>query len=231
MEIYLISIGESITNSGTNLKINATDSKVWLTEKGKRQAKESAKFLKDYISKAHQNLPYEFDKSTRVWISPYNSASETFEIFDKEIGFRKCGIKCMEDILLTDQEFGLFDSISQDQREESFPKEYSYYKRLVNNQGEFFARCPMGESPRDVAIRCRQFFDTMWRDHDNHGIDKLFIFAHSTVLRAFTMVWNHYSPEWYDKEQNPSNCYIRHIMDNNDEGYIYKKEKKTIQLL
>lgn len=126
---------------------------------------------------------------------------------------------------MAEQEFGLFDSVSEDKWPECYPTEYTYYMKLKNNKGKFYARCPMGESPKDVAIRCRIFFDTIWRDYEKYGIDKLFIFTHGTVLRAFTMTWNHFSPEWYDKEKNPGNCWIRKISGNEDIGYIYKREK------
>lgn len=33
----------------------------------------------------------------------------------------------------------------------------------------------MGESPKDVAIRCMIFFNTIWKDYDKHGINNLFI--------------------------------------------------------
>ncbi len=31
------------------------------------------------------------------------------------------------------------------------------------------------------------------------------------TVRAFTMGWMRYSPEWLDTERNPGNCWIRHI--------------------
>lgn len=218
MDIYLIRHGESIMNTGENTRIGAIDNKVWLTEKGKEQAKRSAEFLKEYLNYNHDIVAAE----TGVWISPYNMTRETFSIFDSIINFKEQGVACKEDILLAEQEFGLFDSVPETNWKDEFPKEYVYYKKLKDNQGKFYARCPMGESPKDVAIRCRIFFDTIWRDYDKHHINKLFIFTHGTVLRSFVMAWQHYSPEWYELAKNPGNCWIRRINNHNDMGYIYK---------
>ena len=46
MDIYLIRHGESVMNTGENQSIKEIDSKVWLTETGKKQAEKSAKFLR-----------------------------------------------------------------------------------------------------------------------------------------------------------------------------------------
>ena len=57
---------------------------------------------------------------------------------------------------------------------------------------------------------------------EKHGIDTLFIFTHGATLRAFLLRWFHYSPEWYEDEHNPKNCWIREIKDGKDLGYINK---------
>lgn len=221
MKIYLIRHGESIMNTCENDSIGEIDSKVWLTEHGRQQAIASAKFLKAYSDGAGD---LEDLSKVRVWISPYARTRETFNIFDEIIGFKKKGIKCFEDFLLAEQEFGLFDSIPKDKWEETYPAEYAYYQKLKKNGGKFYARCPMGESPKDVAIRCRIFSDTIWRDYNKSGIDTLYLFVHGTVLRCFALAWNHYSPERYNVEGNPGNCWIRLIDNHNDKGYIYNED-------
>ena len=81
----------------------------------------------------------------------------------------------------------------------------------------------MGESVFDVAIRVHQFFGTIYRDYERHGIDILFIFTHGTTLRTFVLQWLHYTPEWFQSEHNPKNCWIRFLDDKEDRGYIYDK--------
>lgn len=61
---------------------------------------------------------------------------------------------------------------------------------------------------------------TIHRDYEKHGVDTLFVFTHGTTLRTFLLRWFHYSPEWYQEERNPKNCWIREIRDGKDLGYI-----------
>ena len=73
-----------------------------------------------------------------------------------------------------------------------------------------------------MAIRVKDFFGTVKRDYEKHGIDTLFIFTHGTTLRTFVMQYLHKSVDWYEQEKNPGNCWIRMIKDKEDMGYIYK---------
>ena len=125
-----------------------------------------------------------------------------------------------EDITLTEQQFGLFDSVPESDWGTLYPAEYAEYQRQLQNYGKFYARLPLGESPFDVAIRIHQFMGTIHRDMEKHGVDTLFIFTHGTTLRTFLLRWFHYSPEWYHEERNPKNCWIREIEDGQDLGYI-----------
>ena len=49
MKIFLIRHGESMQNTKENEKKKLPDHKVYLTEKGKKEAKEAGLFLKKYI--------------------------------------------------------------------------------------------------------------------------------------------------------------------------------------
>lgn len=217
MKIFLIRHGESVQNTGENTTLNLADHKVILTEKGKEQAKNSAEALKQYIK--DNNIKW---NKACVWYSPYDRAKDTKEIFDKILNFNENKISVKEDIHLTEQQFGLFDSIPEEKWEELYPSEYSFYNHVRSQQGKFWAKKPMGESPFDVAIRVKEFFGTLKRDNKNHNIDTVFIFTHGVTLRTFTMQWLHYDVDWYQNEKNPGNCWIRYIKDKNDYGYIYK---------
>ena len=78
MKIFLIRHGESICNTGENFTLGLPDHKVYLTEKGKQQAHNSAKFLINYMKENNIN----YDKS-RVWVSPYDRTRETAQIFNQ----------------------------------------------------------------------------------------------------------------------------------------------------
>ena len=48
------------------------------------------------------------------------------------------------------------------------------------------------------------------------------VVCHGVTLRAFIMSWLRLTPEWFEAEQNPGNCSIRLLSENEDHGYIYK---------
>lgn len=214
MHIFLIRHGESITNTGENFEARLPDHLVGLTAEGKRQAAEAGEWLKKYCDEKNIDL-----SRARIWRSPYKRTRETCDEFNKFLGITDI----REDITLVEQQFGMFDAMPEEKWAEKYPDEYDEFLRQVQNQGKFYARFPLGESPFDVALRVHQFMGTIYRDYDKHGVDTLFVFTHGTTLRTFLLRWFHYSPEWYQAERNPKNCYIREIIDDRDLGYINKK--------
>lgn len=210
MHIFLIRHGESVANVGDNLE-RLPDHLVELTEKGKQQAYEAGQWLKEYCDNKGIDL-----SRARLWRSPYRRTRQTSEEFNKSLGISDI----REDITLVEQKFGLFDSLPETEWGETDAAAYDEFLRQIQNQGKFYARLPMGESPFDVAIRVHQFMGTIYRDYEKEGIDTLFVFTHGTTLRAFLLRWFHYSPEWYQKEKNPKNCWIREIDGDTDCGYI-----------
>ena len=216
MHIFLIRHGESISNAGENYEARIPDHLVSLTENGKRQAYENGVWLADYCKQKEIDL-----SKARIWRSPFLRTRQTAEEFNKSLGI----LDVREDITLTEQQYGLFDSLPQEKWAELYPNEYAEFIRQVTNRGKFYARLPLGESPFDVAIRVHQFMGTIYRDYEKHGVDTLFVFTHGTTLRAFLMRWFHYSPEWYQEEKNPQNCFIREIDGELDLGYINVTKK------
>ena len=213
MHIFLIRHGQSVANIGDNYEKRLPDHIVSLTEEGKRQAYEAGKWLAAYCKENGVDL-----ERARIWRSPYLRTRQTSEEFNKSLGIKEI----REDITLVEQQFGMFDSVPEEKWGEKHPEEYDEFLRQVQNQGKFYARLPLGESPFDVAIRIHQFMGTIYRDYEKDGTDTLFVFTHGTTLRTFLLRWFHYSPEWYQAERNPRNCYIREICGDKDMGYINK---------
>lgn len=213
MHIFLIRHGESIGNVGENYEKRIPDHLISLTERGKEQARENGEWLLNYCKENNVDL-----SKARIWRSPYLRTRQTSEEFNKFLNIKDI----REDITLVEQQFGLFDSLPDEEWERKYPDEYAEYERQGANYGKFYARLPLGESPFDVAIRVHQFMGTIHRDFQKHGVDTLFIFTHGTTLRTFLLRWFHYSPEWYHEEKNPKNCWIREIRDDLDMGYINK---------
>jgi broad specificity phosphatase PhoE len=187
---------------------------VSLTDSGVKQAYEAGKWLSQYCQQNGIDL-----SKARIWRSPYLRTRQTSEEFNKSLQ-----IQCVrEDITLTEQQFGKFDSLPEELWKVEYPKEYAECQRLWKNNGKFYVRYPDGESAYDVAIRIHQFFDTIYRDFDKHGTNPLFVFTHGVTLKCFSLRWFHYSPEWFEEEKNPHNCWIRLINKELDCGYIYSK--------
>lgn len=213
MHIFLIRHGESIANTGENYVKRVPDHLVSLTENGIKQAQENGEWLANYCREKNIDL-----SKARIWRSPYLRTRQTCDEFNKSLGIQDV----REDITLTEQQYGLFDSVPEEDWAKLYPNEYYEYTRQCSNYGKFYARLPLGESPFDVAIRVHQFMGTIHRDFEKHGVDTLFIFTHGTTLRTFLLRWFHYSPEWYQEERNPRNCWIREIDGKTDLGYINK---------
>lgn len=212
MKIFLIRHGESVNNTGQNYEKRIPDHLVELTSNGIKQAKRGGIWLKEYCDKNGIDI-----SNARIWRSPYLRTRQTSDEFNDSLGIDDV----REDITLVEQQFGLFDAVPEHEWEKNFPCEYAECQRQWQNSGKFYVRLPLGESPFDVAIRVHQFMGTIQRDTAKYKNKTLFIFTHGTTLRCFLMRWFHYSPEWYQNEKNPKNCWIRFIDESEDKGYIY----------
>lgn len=212
MHIFLVRHGESVANVGDNYVKRLPDHVVSLTERGMEQARSAGRFLSEYCRSHDIGLSH-----ARIWRSPYLRTRQTADIFNEYLHIDDV----REDITLVEQQYGLFDSVPDKEWGVLYPNEYAEYLRQGANNGKFYARLPLGESPFDVAVRIRQFIDDIRRDEARDGTDTLFVFTHGTALRAFLLRWFRYPPEWYEAEHNPKNCWIREIDDTRDMGYIY----------
>lgn len=221
MRIFLIRHGESIQNTHENFD-GLPDNLIPLTKKGEQEADECGKFLKEYCEQNNVDL-----KNATLFLSPFQRTRQTAKIINSYLNI--ADVK--EDITLIEHQFGLFDNIEDDERAVKFPKEFELYKRYYDNGGKFFIKFPQGESPFDVALRAKQFLETLFRDVAE-GVENFFVVSHGTAIRAFLLAFFHYTPEWYNAEPNMKNCSVRLIEKidgkNYDRDYIYggRKPKK-----
>jgi broad specificity phosphatase PhoE len=125
-----------------------------------------------------------------------------------------------EDVALVEQQFGLFDGLSDEELQEKYPNEYEHYNKCERFNGRFWARMPLGESRLDVTLRVHQLFGTWQRDIEKHNVHKLVVISHGVTIRAIVMRWLHHSVEWFEAEKNPMNCSVRLIKDCTDCGYL-----------
>jgi len=213
LKIYLVRHGESASNVDKSLHKTTADHAIPLSPKGREQARKAGEKLNEYLS--HDYLPH---KSCRLWTSPYcrtrETADEIQKAADRWIEDRK------EHILLCEQQFGLFDGLTNEELAKVYPDEHAFYNKCEEFGGRFWARMPLGESRFDVATRVHQAFGTFHRDHDKYGVRNIIVICHGVTLRAFVMMWCHLTPEWFDAEPNPPNCAIRLIENGKDKGYL-----------
>jgi broad specificity phosphatase PhoE len=217
MRILLVRHGESLGNVDPEIHRDVADHAIPLSDRGQSQAREAGRHLDTYFTELWGSP--EQSPRVRLWVSPYQRTRETADgIFDSAgawIDDRK------EHILLCEQQFGLFDGIPDEELPELYPAEHAHYDKLCRFEGKFWARMPLGESRFDVAMRVHQAFGTFQRDEITDGIENLIVICHGVTLRAFTMMWTHRSPEWFEQEPNPNNCAIRLLYDG-DQGYLFE---------
>lgn len=216
MKLFLIRHGESIQNTKENYEKKLPDHKVYLSERGKIQAEEAGLFLKKYVDKNKIDL-----NNSTLWVSPYERTRQTAHIINNHLNIEDV----KEDITLVEQRYGLFSDKEISVIKEKYPEEFTFYDNYYQNDGKFYAKLPQGESPYDVALRTKQFIETIFRDDK----ENLFIVSHGTTIRTIIMNWFHYPPEWFNKEANMDNCSIRFIDSTNkksEEKYIYGGPRK-----
>ena len=202
-------------NTKENYKIGLPDHRVYLTDQGKKEASLAGEFLLSYINSNNIDL-----SNSVMWVSPYTRTRETASIINEKIGI----IKVKEDITLIEQQYGLFSDKDIEKIKLMCPEQFAFYDNYYQHDGKFYAKLPQGESPFDVALRTKQFINTIYRDSE----DVLFVVSHGTTIKTIVMNFFHYSPEWYSCEPTPVNCSIR-LIETDDkistEKYIYNAPK------
>lgn len=196
--LILIRHGESQGNVDRSLTQRVPDPDLHLTIRGRRQALEAGKRLKDIIG----------EESLRFIISPYVRARETFHAIAQSFG----GVdeqSVIEDPRIREMEFGNYDrsDIKRLQKERS-------------NFGAFFYRFPEGESPADVYDRASAFLESLYRMWQLKEEDNYVIVAHGTLLLVlFQRFFGLTVDEFYALEAM-NNCEFLVIQRN--EKNIYK---------
>lgn len=207
MKLFLIRHGESIQDTKENYELNLPDHKVYLTDNGKNQAHLTGRFLKLYT----ESRDIDLNKSI-LFVSPFERTRKTAEIINKYLKINKV----KEDITLIEQQYGLFSDKSIDDIKKMYPDQFAFYDNYYQNDGQFYAKFPQGESPFDVALRTRIFINSLEKLKE----ENFFVVSHGTTIRTIIMNLNNYPPEWFNSEPNMKNCSVRLIDDNTSGEYI-----------
>uniref|UniRef100_A0A7S0SR39 Phosphoglycerate mutase (2,3-diphosphoglycerate-dependent) n=1 Tax=Chromulina nebulosa TaxID=96789 RepID=A0A7S0SR39_9STRA len=190
--IILVRHGESLGNVDELAYCSMPDWKIPLTEKGKEQASNVGKKIKEIIG---NNSPIS------VYLSPYIRTKQTFALMIKELSNNNV-ITVREEPRLTEQQFGNF------QKAEDMIR----YKKERGQFGRFYYRFPDGESGLDVYSRVSSFIGTLFREwakeqstRSNHEDNNIIIVTHGLTLRLFLMRWFQFSVSEFENTRNPNN--------------------------
>lgn len=210
MKIFLIRHAESEQNI---FKADKADSFVDITENGVKQANECAQFLLKYAKENNIDL----EKSV-MFVSPHLRTKRTAEIFNQKLNVKDFRF----DNLLIERQFGLFDNMTNKERNK-YLKKNKLYNKYYTQTGKFYSTYPFGESVFDVVLRLKMFINFSLKNLDSN-IENVFIISHGYAISAFEMAYFNYLPEWIIGKQKMENCSVKLIEGNVNIGYIYGGE-------
>lgn len=204
--IILIRHGESAANVDRYLFGQIPDYTIELTDRGKEQARQAGRRLRDLVG----------DESLYFYVSPFWRTRSTFENIVSEIP--RSQFKYSEEPRLREQEWGYlrsnedFDNICRERRE----------------YGAFYYRIPSGESGTDVYDRVNDLLGSMYRDFQKDDYpENCVLVTHSLTIRLFLMRYYHLTVEEFEQMQSPENCELV-IMSLQENGkYKLDYEIKT----
>ncbi|KXS14443.1 phosphoglycerate mutase-like protein [Gonapodya prolifera JEL478] len=178
--------GESERQVDDTLLSRMPDWKINLTDKGRQQAFEVGKMLRQHCTE-RDNI--------RFWISPFYRTRQTFQEIQKSFSGMRYHV--FEESRLREQDWG---NLQPSELMPLIKKERSAY-------GHFFYRFPNGESGADVFDRLSTFFETMWRSFSAPNPPTVVIVVtHGLLARLFLMRWYHLSVEQFEHIENLENC-------------------------
>jgi broad specificity phosphatase PhoE len=142
---------------------------------------------------------------TCSWCSTYVRCVQTEEaVLRQAFGADMPGVHRRETFLLREQDFGDWDSLTDDEAKARLPASWTKRQHLTDNLGKFYFRYPNGESRADVVQRVMVFFGKLHRsDYASHVV-----FLHGVSQRAFRMAWMNLPVDWFEEEPNPPNASV-----------------------
>lgn len=169
MIVYLVRHGQSEANLDREVYLRTFDHNIALTAKGKYQAKRAGERLRKKLK--------DFSGVT-FFHSPYLRAKQTFKEIYEKVSEINISINIYETPLVREQEWKLFDSISDSNRKIN---EMSHF-------GEFWYRFKSAESMADVYARATTFLNQLLVMRDKgfvHESDAICIVSHALFIKTF----------------------------------------------
>ena len=187
--IVLVRHGESTGNVDDTVYEREPDHALALTERGRQQAEETGKRLREVFGR----------ERVSVYVSPYRRTHETLRAFhlDPEL------IRVREEPRLREQDWGNW----QDRDDVRLQKAYR------DAYGHFFYRFAQGESGADVYDRVGGFLESLFRSFEapDHPPNVLLV-THGLAMRLFCMRWFHWTVAEFESLSNPGNGEMRMLL-------------------
>lgn len=163
--VIFVRHGESEANVQRTLTRRVPDHAVHLTAKGREQALEAGRMLRNSV----------IGKETVTFIvSPYVRTVETFNGISQ--AWEGQELKVREDVRIREMEHGNYD-------DENMPLQMKEKKEF----GAFYYRFQHGESPADVYDRASIFLETLYRSWEDNTYENVVIVAHGTMILVLLM--------------------------------------------
>lgn len=194
--IILVRHGNSVANNNYDILQRIPDNKIYLSEKGIKQAKEAGKRLKEILG----------NESIEFYVSPYTRTKETYEYILES--FKENKTSCNFVTSLREQEYGNLQS--------EMDRQFKEQKEV----GIFFYRFKNGESGADVHARMSIFLQYLFRrilSIDYHRWDNIIVVSHELAIKYFVMNFLNLAITEYDNIKNLDNAQYL-IIEKNEHG-------------
>lgn len=181
--IILVRHGESEGNIDDSVYERVPDHRIALTSKGVDQAAATGARLRSIVT----------DETVDVYCSPYLRARQTLEALDLSIVAGDVRVEPR----LREQDWANFQdsadiALQRDQRD---------------RYGHFYYRFTHGESGSDVYDRVSSFLESLFRIFETARCARnVVVVTHGLTMRLFCMRWFHWSVEYFESLENPSNA-------------------------
>ncbi|MFI3314778.1 MAG: histidine phosphatase family protein [Rikenellaceae bacterium] len=199
--IILIRHGQSEANVDQYLPSSQPDYTIELTSKGREQAVEAGKKLREMVG----------DESLYFYVSPFWRTRSTFECVASV--FPRSQFRYNEEPRLREQEWGYLRDLI----------EFDRVRQERLDYGIFYYRMPGGEAGSDVYDRINDLLGSLYRDFSRDDFpENCILVTHSLAIRLFIMRFFHLTVEEFESMLSPANCSLV-VLEQDEKGFYSLK--------
>jgi len=232
IRIFLIRHAESEGNVDPKAYEKYQDHALPLTARGTKMSESAGAMLSGYLNKLSREGSLDLNNdSVGIFVSPYTRTRATLQgLLDGGLADFVTEEMIWESQYLTEMDWGLFEGDGWQMEEVREMPEYERNRCKRAKNGKFYARCPNGESVKDVVMRVDLFTRRLLRRYltSSYRLNTFVIVSHGITIRAFIMRWFHMGPQWYEKSTNHPNCSVYEIFQSESKfifgGYGHNAE-------